>query len=144
MDYMSHIGRGFMVAEGLSAEEKVQNTLGSVGVAMTNAFMTSILGVVMLSQGASLAKRTFFKAMFVVFVCSYIFGVFFFPSILSLTDSWLIDKHSKEEKNAKEKVAKSHETSVKSKHVNRAVKNSQDVPRIALQSSQKEFKTETR
>ena len=84
IDYMAHMARGYMVAEGSNPLEKVRHTLSTVGVAMSNAVVTSILGVAMLSAAGSFANRSFFKSMFVIFVSSYIFGVWLFPAILSL------------------------------------------------------------
>ena len=81
---MAHMARGYMVAEGSNPLEKVRHTLSTVGVAMSNAVVTSILGVAMLSAAGSFANRSFFKSMFVIFVSSYIFGVWLFPAILSL------------------------------------------------------------
>ena len=64
IDYMAHMARGYMVAEGDSPRHKVKATLATTGVAMTNAVVTSVLGIVMLSAAPSFAARTFFRSEF--------------------------------------------------------------------------------
>ncbi|XP_075252503.1 patched domain-containing protein 3-like isoform X2 [Convolutriloba macropyga] len=84
IDYMAHMARGYMVAEGDSPRHKVKATLATTGVAMTNAVVTSVLGIVMLSAAPSFAARTFFRSMFLIYLCSYVFGVWLLAAVLSI------------------------------------------------------------
>ena len=73
-----------MVAEGSTPQQRVRAALSSVGVAMSNAVLTSVLGIVMLGAAASFANRSFFRSMFLIFLCSYLFGVWLLPAVLSV------------------------------------------------------------
>ena len=73
-----------MVAEGSTPQQRVRAALSSVSVAMNNIVLTSVLGIVMLSAAGSFANRSFFRSMFLIFLCSYLFGVWFLSAVLSV------------------------------------------------------------
>ena len=71
-----------MVAEGSTPQQRVRAALSSVSVAMSNVVLTSVLGVVMLSAAGSFANRSFFGSLFLIFLCSYFFGVWLLSAVL--------------------------------------------------------------
>merc|ERR1712066_118231 len=86
VDYSVHIAHSFSVAEG-SRTERAQNALVTLGPAIVNAGITTLLAVIILPFSASHVFITFFK----VFGLTVLYGVFhglaFLPTILSIVGS---------------------------------------------------------
>ena len=97
VDYMAHVARGYMVSREDSETEKIKQVMGVIGVAMTNAAVTSILGICMLSVAETFANRSFFKAMFLIYLCSYLFGVLLLPVLRAIVGGSFFRKSKKSE-----------------------------------------------
>ena len=73
-----------MVAEGSTPQRRVRAVLSSVSVAMSNVVLTSVLGIVTLSAAGSFANRSFFRSLFLIFLCIYLFRVLLLSAVLSV------------------------------------------------------------
>jgi len=86
VDYSVHIAHSFSVAEG-TRTERAQNALVTLGPAIVNAGITTLLAVIILPFSASHVFITFFK----VFGLTVLYGVFhglaFLPTILATLGS---------------------------------------------------------
>merc|ERR1712226_1187018 len=82
IDYMSHSGYSFVVEEGTSLERS-EKALGAMGIALTNAALSSIVGFMFLTFTTVYAFKTCFISFLALFVLSFYYGVIFLPTLLS-------------------------------------------------------------
>ncbi|XP_075258637.1 patched domain-containing protein 3-like [Convolutriloba macropyga] len=82
IDYMSHSGYSFVVEEGTSLQRS-EKALGAMGIALTNAALSSIVGFMFLSFTSVYAFKTCFISFITLFVLSFVYGVIFLPTLLS-------------------------------------------------------------
>ncbi|XP_063713682.1 patched domain-containing protein 3-like [Symsagittifera roscoffensis] len=82
IDYMSHSGYSFSVEEGTPLERS-QKALQAMGVALTNAALSSLTGVMFLSLSSVYAFHSCFLSFLALFLLSTHFGVLFLPTLLS-------------------------------------------------------------
>jgi len=82
VDYSVHIGHAFLIAQG-SRKDRAVAAIATIGPAVFNGGVTTLLALVLLGASTSHVFVTFFK----VFVLTVLFGLFhglvFFPVILS-------------------------------------------------------------
>lgn len=83
VDYSAHIAHAFMVATG-SRDERMKQTLTSMGPAVLNGGISTFLAFVLLSMSKSIIFLTFFKVFFLVVVFGLFHGLIFLPVVLSL------------------------------------------------------------
>lgn len=98
VDFTAHICHAFMVADGSNRNERVTKAIIASGGPIFNGFMSSVVGILMLSMAKSYIFRSFFQVMLLVIVFGACHALFFLPVILSfvgpdreeLNISWII------------------------------------------------------
>ena len=92
VDYSAHIAHAFMVAKG-SRDDRMKQTLTSIGPAVLNGGISTFLAFVLLSMSKSIIFLTFFKIFFLVVVFGLFHGLLFLPVVLSLFGPQSMENH---------------------------------------------------
>ncbi|XP_075219371.1 patched domain-containing protein 3-like [Lycorma delicatula] len=82
VDYAAHVGHTFLKCHG-SRNERILETIESVGSAVINGGISTLIALSMLSISQSYTFQSFFKIFFLVVVYGLFHGVIFLPVVLS-------------------------------------------------------------
>jgi hypothetical protein len=83
VDFAAHISYSYMDSEG-SPDDRVRNSLYSLGLPIVQGAISTILGVIGLMIAPSYIFVTFFKMVFLVIILGALHGLFLLPVLLSL------------------------------------------------------------
>lgn len=83
VDYSAHVAHAFMVSPGNCRNQRIQNTMISMGPAVLNGGFSTFLAFAMLMTSASHVFLTFFKIFFLIVVFGLFNGLVVLPVILS-------------------------------------------------------------
>ena len=90
LDYSAHIGVTYVVTKGSSRKEKTKETLSSMGMAVANGGISTLLAFVLVAFSNSYVYLTFFKVLpynFVIFLISLCRCLFVLSSLAYFTVS---------------------------------------------------------
>merc|ERR1719412_2296016 len=86
VDYSAHVAHSFIVAKG-SSIERAQTSLTTIGPAIINGGITTLLAVLLLYFSESHAFLTFFKVFFLTVTFGLFHGIVLLPVVLSWVGS---------------------------------------------------------
>ncbi|XP_067131652.1 patched domain-containing protein 3-like [Centruroides vittatus] len=87
IDYTAHVMYAYKKAKKLNPNDNIKATLHSVGYAIIQGFLSTIIGVSILYFGPSYTFVVFFKVVFLVVIFSFYHGLILIPIILSIEES---------------------------------------------------------
>merc|ERR1719351_329447 len=97
VDFAAHISYSYMDSDG-SPNDRVRNSLYSLGLPICQGAISTILGVIGLMIAPSYIFVTFFKMVFLVIILGALHGLFLLPVLLSLFGPGSCSKVETEEK----------------------------------------------
>jgi len=84
VDFSAHVAHAFMHQRGGNADDRMVSTLKSIGPAVLNGGISTLLAVSMLANSESHVFISYFKIFFLMIVFGLYFGLVLLPVLLSL------------------------------------------------------------
>ncbi|KAM4689070.1 patched domain-containing protein 3-like [Discoglossus pictus] len=88
VDFSAHIAYACVSNKKSDANKRVVDALHSLGYPIVQGALSTILGIVTLSNAASYISRTFFKIIFLVITFGALHGLVFIPVFLTMLRAW--------------------------------------------------------
>ncbi|MCL4125798.1 UNVERIFIED_CONTAM: hypothetical protein GTU68_044369 [Idotea baltica] len=84
VDFSAHISYAYLTAKADTPDERVKECLFTLGLPIVQGGLSTIFGVIVLTQAPSYIFVTFFKIVFLVIFFGIMHGIFLLPVLLSL------------------------------------------------------------